>query len=106
MLAVVINSELLDILFFDPRRGEKQITQIGNRYAFSLFAAKWNFIEIIEIAVIVPGLTFNQSDEIFVHAFGRAPGGNCQVNTTRLRHITKQMVCRDTAHFLVIFGND
>lgn len=59
MLAVVINSELLDILFFDPRRGEKQITQIGNRYTFSLFAAKGNFIEIIEIAVIVPGLTFN-----------------------------------------------
>ena len=51
MLAVVINSELLDILFFDPRRGEKQIMQIGNRYAFSLFAAKWNFIKIIEIAV-------------------------------------------------------
>ena len=84
MLAVVINSELLDILFFDPRRGEKQITQIGNRYAFPFFTAKWNFIEIVEIAVIVPGLTFNQSDEIFLHAFGRATGGNCQVNATHL----------------------
>ncbi|STL46165.1 Uncharacterised protein [Escherichia coli] len=33
---------------------------------------------------------------------GVLPAVICQVNTTRLRHITKQMVCRDTAHFLVI----
>lgn len=59
MLAVVINSELLDIFFFDFCRGEKQITQIGNCYTFFFFAAKGNFIEIIEIAVIVLGLTFN-----------------------------------------------
>jgi HAD superfamily hydrolase (TIGR01509 family) len=60
----------------------------------------------IDAGMEVPGLTFNQGGEVFIHAFGRATGGNCQVNTTRLRHITKQMVCRDTAHFLVIFGND
>lgn len=106
MLAVVINSELLDILFFDPRRGEKQITQIGNRYAFSLFAAKWNFIEIIEIAVIVPGLPLTRVMRYSYMPLGVLPAVIAGVNTTRLRHITKQMLCRDTAHFPVIFGND
>lgn len=80
MFVVVINSEFLDIFFFDFCRGEKQIMQIGNCYIFFFFVVKGNFIEIIEIVVIVLGFIFNQGGEVFIYVFGCVIGGNCQVN--------------------------
>ncbi len=73
MLAVVINSELLDILSLIPAGVKNRLRRLVI-VTPSLLCHEMEFHRNCRNSSYRTRLTFNQSDEIFVHAFGRATG--------------------------------
>ncbi len=72
MLAVVINSELWIFSSLIPAGVKNRLRRLVS-LRLPLLCHEMEFHRNCRNRVIVPGLTFNQSDEIFVHAFGVLP---------------------------------
>ncbi len=71
MLAVVINSELLDISSLIPAGVKNRLRRLVIVTLLPL-CHEMEFHRNYRNSSYRPGLTFNQSGEVFVHAFGRA----------------------------------
>ncbi len=78
MLAVVINSELLDILFFDPAGVKNRLRRLVIVTPSPSFRER-EFHRNYRNSSYHTRAYLNQGGEVFIHAFGRATGGNCRL---------------------------
>ena len=106
VLSGVVQRQLVNVLFFDLRRGKKQLAQIRYRDAFSRLAAKRDLIEVVIVHPIIECFAFHGGGQMLIHPLWRAPRRHRQIHPPRRRDIAQNMMAGDQAHLFIIFGHN